>query len=180
VQEEVAQNGHAIECRIYAEDPYRNFMPSPGRIRHLTEPLGTGVRQDGYVYPGFEIPIYYDPMISKLITWGRNREETISRMTRALSEYKITGVKTSIPFLSKIMKTPDFVNGAYDTGFIEKNHDLLFDEEPCDPSCEDRALIVAYIDYLNRIGQMQPSGNGKAITLNPWRQYGKAQSIKRL
>ena len=98
------QRGHAIECRIYAEDPDKNFMPSPGVIRHLTEPLGTGVRQDGYVYEGFEIPIFYDPMISKLIVWGRDRDEAIQRMKRALMEYKITGVKTSIPFLMKIME----------------------------------------------------------------------------
>ena len=87
-------------------------MPNPGLIRHISEPLGLGVRTDGYVYEGYEIPIYYDPMISKLIIWAKTRDEAIQRMKRALYEYKITGVKTSIPFLEKIMDTPDFVKGT--------------------------------------------------------------------
>ena len=100
-QKDLSQNGHAIECRIYAEDPDNNFMPSPGVIRHITEPLGLGVRHDGYVYEGYEIPIFYDPMISKLIVWAKDRQEAVSRMKRALYAYKITGVKTSIQFLEK-------------------------------------------------------------------------------
>ncbi len=120
-QDELHQYGHAIECRIYAEDPEKNFMPSPGVIRHITEPLGLGVRHDGYVYEGYEIPIHYDPLISKLVVWAKTREEAIARMKRALYAYKITGVKTSIPFLERIMETPDFVKGKYNTHFIEKN-----------------------------------------------------------
>ena len=178
-QQEVVQRGHAIECRIYAEDPDRNFMPSPGRIRHLTEPLGTGVRQDGYVYPGFEIPIYYDPLISKLIVWGRDRTEAIDRMLRALFEYKITGVKTSIPFLKRIMQTPDFISGNYDTGFIEKNAETLFNPDLCYETCEDIALMVSYIEYLNRIseheGAQNVSNQGSA-----WKQYGKVKGVTRI
>ena len=98
-QEELEQRGHSIECRVYAEDSENNFMPSPGKIYKISQPLGLGVRTDGYVYEGYEIPIYYDPMISKLIVWGKTREEAISRMERALYEYKITGVKTSLKFL---------------------------------------------------------------------------------
>ena len=91
-QEELKQSGHAIQCRIYAEDPENNFMPQPGVVKHITVPLGLGVRYDGYVYEGYEIPMYYDPMISKLISWGKTRYESIARMKRALYEYKITGV----------------------------------------------------------------------------------------
>jgi acetyl-CoA carboxylase biotin carboxylase subunit len=149
-QSDVIQRGHAIECRIYAEDPDNNFMPSPGKIRHLTEPLGLGVRVDGYVYEGYEIPIYYDPMISKLIVWGSNRYEAIQVMKRALHEYKITGVHTSIPFLSRIMETTDFILGQYDTGFIEHNRDTLFHTQACNLSCQDVSIMVAYVDYLNR------------------------------
>ncbi|HKK67371.1 MAG TPA: acetyl-CoA carboxylase biotin carboxylase subunit, partial [Bacteroidales bacterium] len=119
-QNHLAQHGHAIECRIYAEDPEQNFMPSPGIIKHITEPHGLGVRSDGYVYEGFEIPMDYDPMISKLIVWGATREDAIRRMERALYEYKITGVKTSIRFLENVMQHPAFRKGDYNTDFIEK------------------------------------------------------------
>ncbi|GAP42105.1 biotin carboxylase [Lentimicrobium saccharophilum] len=154
-QEELKQNGHAIECRIYAEDPDRNFMPSPGTIRHISEPLGLGVRHDGYVYEGYTIPIYYDPMISKLIVWAGNRKEAINRMSRALEEYKITGVKTSIPFLAKIMEAEAFRSGKYNTHFIEENSEFLFGKPDCDGVCEDIALISAYLEYTSRLQQVQ-------------------------
>lgn len=149
-QSDVVQRGHAIECRIYAEDPDNNFMPSPGKIRHLTEPFGLGVRVDGYVYEGYEIPIHYDPMISKLIAWGTNRYEAIQVMKRALHEYKITGIKTSIPFLERIMEDTDFILGQYDTGFIEDHKDTLFNIKVCNESCQDVSIMVAYVDYLKR------------------------------
>jgi acetyl-CoA carboxylase biotin carboxylase subunit len=177
-QEEVIQKGHAIECRIYAEDPDNNFMPSPGKIQHLTEPLGLGVRQDGYVYEGFEIPIYYDPMISKLIVWGKNRQEAIQRMRRALYEYKITGVKTSIPFLERIMETPDFITGKYDTGFIEKNEKFLFEERQCDTICQDLSMIVSLIDYQKQLDKTGKS-NGIANAESGWKKHGKKVSMNR-
>ncbi|MCK5820493.1 MAG: acetyl-CoA carboxylase biotin carboxylase subunit [Bacteroidales bacterium] len=177
-QEDVVQKGHAIECRIYAEDPDNNFMPSPGVIKHLTEPLGLGVRQDGYVYEGFEIPIYYDPMISKLIVWGNNRDEAIQRMRRALYEYKITGIKTSIKFLEKIMETPDFISGKYDTGFIEKNDTFLFEKRKCDSDCLDISMIVAMVDYQKRLKNtlnQDVSSNGES----GWKKFGKKTSMNR-
>lgn len=158
-QGDLKQNGHAIECRIYAEDPDNNFMPSPGKIEHITEPLGLGVRHDGYVYEGYTIPIYYDPMISKLIVWAKTREEAINRMGRALHEYKITGVKTSIRFLARIMESSDFKSGKYNTNFIEKNHDFLMAEPECDGQCEDIALIAAYLDYTERLSKVKSNGN---------------------
>ncbi len=177
-QDDVVQKGHAIECRIYAEDPDNNFMPSPGKIQHLTEPLGLGVRQDGYVYEGFEIPIYYDPMISKLIVWGKNRTEAIQRMRRALYEYKITGIKTSIKFLERIMETPEFVNGNYDTGFIEKNEAFLFEKRNCDNRCLDISMIVALIDYQNRLNS-NPSNKNSSNEESEWRKSGKKTSMNR-
>lgn len=158
-QGDLQQRGHAIECRIYAEDPENNFMPSPGKIQHITEPLGLGVRHDGYVYEGYEIPIYYDPMISKLIVWANTREEAIKRMGRALHEYKITGVKTSIPFLARIMEAEDFKTGKYNTHFIEKNLQFLTASHECDGVCEDIALIAAYLDYSRKLYKV--SGNGQ-------------------
>jgi len=152
-QPELSQRGHSIECRIYAEDADNNFMPSPGKISKISQPLGLGVRTDGYVYEGYEIPVFYDPMISKLIVWGNTREEAISRMQRALYEYKITGVKTSIKFLERIMRSNAFVNGTYNTHFIEENKNLLFDDELSDPKIEDMVIISAYIDYMERLNR---------------------------
>jgi acetyl-CoA carboxylase biotin carboxylase subunit len=178
-QENLRQFGHAIECRIYAEDPERNFMPSPGKITHITEPLGLGVRHDGYVYEGYEIPIYYDPMISKLIVWGNTRKEAIDRMKRALYAYKITGIKTSIPFLAKIMEIEDFVKGNYNTHFIEKNYDTLMQKQPCGRRCQDIALITAYIHYKNKQENALPKSNG-SDEKNEWKDFGRKKSLMRL
>lgn len=110
---------HAIECRINAEDPYNNFRPSPGRITNLHVPGGHGVRVDSHVYAGYTIPANYDSMISKLITIAQTREEAINTMERALSEYVIEGVKTTIPFHAQLMKNEDFRKGNYTTKFLE-------------------------------------------------------------
>jgi acetyl-CoA carboxylase biotin carboxylase subunit len=164
-QEDLKQSGHAIECRIYAEDPDNNFMPSPGTIRHITEPLGLGVRHDGYVYEGYTIPIYYDPMISKLIVWAKNRDEAVDRMRRALHEYKITGVKTSIPFLARIMEAPAFRSGNYNTHFIEENSDFLFSPHECDGVCEDIALIAAFLEHSSKLEKIKSTDHstGKLV-----------------
>jgi acetyl-CoA carboxylase biotin carboxylase subunit len=119
-QEEIQWRGHAIECRIYAEDFENNFIPSPGRIDRLRIPQGNGIRDDGGVYPGSEVSIYYDPMISKFCTYGRNREEAISRLRRALSEYEIAGIKTTLQFFREIIEDEEFQKGMLDTGFIER------------------------------------------------------------
>jgi acetyl-CoA carboxylase biotin carboxylase subunit len=157
VQEELTQIGHAIECRINAEDPDNNFMPGAGKISRISEPMGLGIRTDGYVYEGYEIPIYYDSMISKLIAWGNTREEAIKRMKRALSEYKIAGIRTSISYLERIMDCKDFAEGTYDTHFIEKNREQLVDQTLCIHSCEDMVIISAYIDYREKLGRVNES-----------------------
>jgi acetyl-CoA carboxylase, biotin carboxylase subunit len=153
-QEDLSQTGHAIECRIYAEDPDNNFLPGAGKISRITEPTGLGIRTDGYMYEGYEIPLYYDSMISKLIVWGNTRDEAIKRMKRALYEYKITGVKTTIQYLERIMNCQDFVDGKYDTRFIEKNRHLLNGINPCSLSCEDMVVVSAYIDYREKLGRL--------------------------
>ncbi|HPI85303.1 MAG TPA: acetyl-CoA carboxylase biotin carboxylase subunit, partial [Bacteroidales bacterium] len=175
-QEELKQRGHAIECRIYAEDPDRNFMPSPGVIKHITEPHGLGVRCDGYVYEGYEIPLYYDPMISKLICWGKTRDEAIARMKRALYEYKITGVKTSIRLLVRIMDTPDFREGKYNTHFIEKNRDLLFTMPPINPRVEDVAIMTVFMDYLAKVENFQTKVVTNKIKSN-WKACGRRKNM---
>jgi acetyl-CoA carboxylase, biotin carboxylase subunit len=179
-QKSIRQLGHAIECRIYAEDPDRNFMPSPGLVRYISEPRGLGIRTDGYVYPGYEIPIYYDPMISKLIVWDRTRKGAIDRMQRALYEYKISGVKTSIKFLRNIMKHPGFASGKYNTHFIENNFDeLVADSQACGSECEDIAVITAFVDYIDKLDKLTtvhlPVQNGSY-----WKKYGRSKNIVRI
>jgi len=118
-QEEITFTGHAIECRINAENPYADFAPSPGRVEMYYAPGGNGVRLDSHVYAGYTIPPHYDSMVAKLITVGKDRREAIARMSRALSEYMITGIKTTIPFELSIMRDPNFRRGVYATNFIE-------------------------------------------------------------
>jgi acetyl-CoA carboxylase biotin carboxylase subunit len=118
-QADVRFHGHAIECRINAEDPDRNFLPSPGRIDAYIAPGGPGVRVDSHAYPGYSIPPYYDSLVGKLIVWGRDREEAIQRMQRALDEYAITGIKTTIPFHQRVLSNPYFQRGDVSTDFVE-------------------------------------------------------------
>lgn len=128
-QEDVRMNGWAIECRINAEDPLNNFVPSPGRLQGYRSPGGVGIRVDSGVHTNYTISPSYDPMISKLIAWGRDRQETIERMKRALYEYIIVGVKTNIPFHKAVMNNETFVKGELSTHFIDEQKHLLSEME---------------------------------------------------
>jgi acetyl-CoA carboxylase biotin carboxylase subunit len=173
------QTGHSIECRIYAEDSENNFMPSPGIIKHFSEPLGLGIRHDGYVYSGYEIPIYYDPMISKLIVWAETREDAINRMKSALYNYKITGIKTSIKFLERIMNTPAFVGGNYNTHFIQENEAFLLGPNKTNPECEDMAMVATFVQYLDKLEKtcIQPISGSSASN---WKEFGRKRNSIRL
>ncbi|AEB24667.1 MULTISPECIES: acetyl-CoA carboxylase biotin carboxylase subunit [Bacillus] len=118
-QEDVEFNGWAIECRINAENPAKNFMPSPGKINMYLPPGGLGVRVDSAAYPGYSIPPYYDSMIAKVITYGTTRDEAVARMKRALSEFVIEGIETTIPFHLKLLEHETFVSGEFNTKFLE-------------------------------------------------------------
>jgi acetyl-CoA carboxylase biotin carboxylase subunit len=178
-QEDLSQHGHAIEVRVYAEDTDNNFMPNPGKIKYIHFPLGAGVRHDSYVYNGYEIPIYYDPMISKLVVSGNSREETIGRMKRALQSYKISGVKTSIPFLSRIMDVPDFKEGHYTTHFIPNNEEALKSKNNCTEACVDLAAITAFVDFLTKQDEAKPASNGVAA-VSQWKAFGRKKATVRL
>jgi acetyl-CoA carboxylase, biotin carboxylase subunit len=115
----LSPNGHAIECRVYAEDPDLGFLPSPGRITALRAPHGPGVRDDGWVEPGSEIPIYYDSLLSKVIVWGQDRAQATARMRRALTEYEIGGVRSTLPFSRWLLARPEFVEARFHTGFLD-------------------------------------------------------------
>ncbi len=119
-QEELQINGHAVELRVYAEDPVNNFMPDTGKLEIYKKPEGIGIRVDDGFEEGISIPIYYDPMISKLITYGKDRNEAIKRMIRAIDEYKISGIETTLPFGKFVMKHEAFISGDYDTNFVKK------------------------------------------------------------
>lgn len=147
-QDDVRINGHAIECRVYAEDPDANFMPSPGRITRLRLPHGPGVRDDGGVYEGADVSIYYDPMISKLAVHARTRHEAIDRMRRALMEYEVGGIKTTLTFFRALMDDEEFIDGKLDTGFIPRFNERHKPVEITE-SDKDLAVIAAALSFQN-------------------------------
>ena len=161
-QDELVARGHAIECRIIAEDPERNFMPSPGTIRALRAPSGPGVRYDGGVYGGFTVPVHYDPMLAKLITWGRDRGEAAARMARALDELRIDGVKTSIAFHRRVMTHPAFLAGELHTGFLAEHPELL--APAADPWLTEIATLAAAVAHFRRLEQLSLRGGSDAAT----------------
>lgn len=171
-QEDIQPKGFALECRIYAEDPDNDFIPSPGKIVYLRTPSGgLGIRDDNGVYEGYVVPLEYDPLISKLITWGSTRNEAIQRMLRALSEYHICGIKTTIPFFRRILLNPKFGAGEYDTHFISN---LKKEEDGRKPEERDVALIAAGIrGYLDKTqGPVSPHGKGRKRESN-WKFQGR-------
>src|SRR5271157_2991496 len=119
-QEDIKLRGHAIECRIYAEDPDNNFFPSPGQITRLISPSGPGIRRDSGMYEGWTVPIEYDPLLAKLVGYGEDREQAINRLLRALYEYFVGGIKTNVSLFRRILKDPDFRAGNLDTGFLDR------------------------------------------------------------
>ena len=146
-QKDVTLQGHAIQCRINAEDPRNNFMPCTGTITAYLSPGGIGVRIDGAVYKDYTIPPYYDALLAKLTVRGRTWEETVSRMRRSLEEYVLRGVKTTIPFMKNIMMEQDFRAGHFDTSYLETHPDLYQYEESEDPEDLVLALSAAIAAY---------------------------------
>jgi acetyl-CoA carboxylase, biotin carboxylase subunit len=144
--------GHAVECRIYAEDPDTNFMPSPGRILGLRVPQGPGVRDDSGAYEGGEVPIFYDPMISKLITWGEDRPHALARMRRALAEYEVRGIRTTIPFFLWVLDDDDFRAARFDTTFIDRKLGARNGEplQLVGPGHETLAVMAVALDAVTR------------------------------
>ena len=120
VQSDITLRGHAIECRIYAEDPDNNFFPSPGRITRLLQPSGPGIREDAAIFEGFEVPLDYDPMLSKLVAYAPTREDAIDRMLRALDDYVIGGIQTNLSLFRRILLDQGFRTAAIDTGYLER------------------------------------------------------------
>lgn len=182
-QEEVTLRGHAIECRVYAEDPEQNFLPSPGRITRLRVPHGPGLRDDGGVYEGAEVTIFYDPMISKLAAWGRDRAEAIDRMRRALDEYTVGGIHTTLPFFRDIMRDEEFIAGNLDTGFIPRYLSRRAAAEPApeDVTRRDMALLAAALAYQETQQTLVANGaNESAASISRWQMAGRMALQARL
>ena len=172
-QDEVRWHGHAIECRVYAEDPDNNFFPSPGRITSLQVPAGPGIRDDSGVDANSEVSIHYDPMISKLAAWGSSREEAIDRLRRALDEYHVAGIKTTLPFFRRIIRDPEFIEGRLDTGFIERFQKRVRNRSDTSEELADIAAIAAAIQYLEQQKQTSLSRNGSDQVANRWKMSGR-------
>jgi acetyl-CoA carboxylase biotin carboxylase subunit len=144
-QDEVQIRGHAIECRIYAEDPDNNYFPSPGKITLLLAPSGPGIRRDSGMYEGWTVPMDYDPLLAKLIGYGTDRDQAIGRLTRALNEYFVAGIKTNISLFRRILSDPDFRAAKMDTGFLDRLLKQKRSESPADPEAVEVAVIAAGI-----------------------------------
>lgn len=173
--EDVVMSGSAIECRIYAEDPENNFMPSIGAIQSYREPNGPGIRVDSGLAKGDKVSIYYDPLISKLICWGRTRTEAIERTRRALEEYAISGVSTAIPFHKKVMNHPDFVSGNFSTHFIEENKELLELEDSIpEHDLKMMAALTCLYDLKYKQRKSQISTSPK---MSCWKQESRRRRI---
>jgi acetyl/propionyl-CoA carboxylase alpha subunit len=174
-QTDVQPRGHSIECRIYAEDPHNNFMPSTGLVRRLVLPSGPGIRNENGIYPGYEIPIYYDPLLGKVVVWAEDRDMAISRARRALKEYQIDGVTTNIEFLLWALAEEGFRDGTYDTTYIGKHF------EPASLHGDDGrielAMIAASIAAYERLNRTNIAG-AQAARDNVWRCNGSEALVK--
>jgi acetyl-CoA carboxylase biotin carboxylase subunit len=171
-QAEVSRRGHAIECRIYAEDPATGFLPSPGRIERLRTPAGPGIRDDSGAYEGVEISSYYDPLVSKLSVWAPTREAAVDRMRRALGEYVVAGIRTNIPFHLALFSHPDFVRGDYDTSFIAANRGTLHTSGTVGDAATALSIGAAVAQAFDeREAKTHPTnGRGQeSATMSAWR-----------
>src|SRR5687767_1314954 len=174
-QEDLRPLGHAIECRIYAEDPARNFAPSPGLIRYISLPQGPGVRNDQGVYPGYTVPMFYDPMLSKLIAHGQTRDEAIARMKRALTEYRVEGIMTTIPFFTFIMNDERFRAADFDTGFIDRIlKSIDFTHPPASEHDIEAAIAAAAILAFEESQNVKLPDDGPSR----WREVAREEAIR--
>ena len=177
-QEDVKFNGHAIECRINAEDPFNGFLPSTGRITHSLLPTGPGVRVDTGVYPGFEITPFYDPMIAKLIVWGETRAQAILRMRRALEEYRVVGVRTNIPFHQTMMDSHRFMAGQYDTRFVEERFSMEGAEGHRQKHTEVAAILATLVAHEHAERSAHIVQRNERDTSN-WKWVGRWERMHR-
>jgi acetyl-CoA carboxylase, biotin carboxylase subunit len=181
-QEDINIRGHAIECRIYAEDPDNNFFPSPGKISRLLQPSGPGIREDAGVYEGWTVPLDYDPMLSKLIAYAADRAAAIARMKRALNEYFISGIKANLSLFRRLLEHPDFIDARIDTGFLDR---LLASRQEASASQDGLAQIAAISAALFAVrlptGYEQsgsPKPNGEKSGSSNWKKTARTEALR--
>ncbi len=188
-QEQISLRGAAIECRVSAEDPFNRFLPATGTVQALQEPSGPGVRVDSGLYAGLQVPLFYDPLLSKLIVWGSNREQAIARLRRALDEYKIVGVRTTIPFARWLVDQPRYISANLSTDFIAeewdpRKKDAVVQEATPDTEAtpEQIAAIAASLLMQSHVAEeqqrRQPVADGQGET-NKWRDAGRREVLRR-
>jgi len=174
--------GHAIECRIYAEDPDNNFLPSPGRIQQLRVPAGPGIRDDSGATAGLDVPIFYDPMISKLVAWAEDRPLAVARMQRALDEYLVTGIKTTVPFFAWLLAQPDFRTGRFHTTYLDealKARNGRPFVEPT-PAVEELAAIAAALEAVmspSALAAESPGARPESVGVRRWRAQARVEGL---
>jgi acetyl/propionyl-CoA carboxylase alpha subunit len=168
---------HAIECRIYAEDPDQGFMPAPGLVRAVSTPGGPGIRDDRGVAPGFEVPVFYDSMIAKLVVWGDTRAEAIVRLSRALDEYRVIGVKTTVPFFQWLVRQPAFLTGDVDTTYLDRALDERRGQpfvEPSDRDRDDAAVATALASFIRAQGAAAAPVSDGGV----WRRTARTDGLR--
>ncbi len=185
-QDDISIRGHAIECRVYAEDPDNNFMPSPGKITRLLQPAGPGIRRDSGMYEGFVVPVDYDPLLAKVIGYAPTREACIARLQRALQEYFVGGIKTNLGLFRRILEEPDFIAGRIDTGFLDRilggdnKQAPLHSERDGDPAIA--AIAAALFAASDPTASSNGAGaNGASKPLNgapQWRRAGRVEALR--
>jgi acetyl-CoA carboxylase biotin carboxylase subunit len=186
-QEEVQFRGHAIECRIYAEDPDNNYFPSPGLISRLLQPSGPGIRRDSGVYEGWTVPIDYDPLLAKVIGYASTRREAIARLDRAMYEYFVGGIKTNISLFRRILRDPEFIAGKLDTGFLDR---LLERQPPPDETQrngqrEVAALAAALFAQMEAAAPVSSANGAQPETearessrASGWKRAGRTEALR--
>lgn len=175
-QGEVQIRGHAIECRVYAEDPDNNYFPSPGKITLLLSPSGPGIRRDSGMYEGWTVPMDYDPLLAKLIGYGSDREQAIARLTRALNEYFVGGIKTNISLFRRILGDADFRAGKLDTGFLDRMLKRKQDAVVDGNAAEVAAIAAAVFATLDA----KTGGGSKsaAESASNWKSVARQESLR--
>ena len=177
-QEDVLLRGHAIECRIYAEDPDNNYFPSPGKITLLLLPSGPGIRRDSGMYEGWTVPIDYDPLLAKLIGYGTDREQATARLVRALNEYFVGGIKTNISLFRRILKDAEFRAGKLDTGYLDRLLARGAVDEPRDEHAAQVAAIAAGVFAVLGLDTGTPANSADGEPVSNWKRVGRSEALR--
>ncbi len=175
-QDDIKLRGHAIECRIYAEDPDNNYFPSPGKITLLVAPSGPGIRRDGGMYEGWTVPSDYDPLLAKLIGYGTDREQAIMRLRRALHEYFVAGIKTNISLFHRILRDADFQAGRLDTGYLDRllaKKAVTAESEPA-----IAAIAAGLFAVLDSKAGDRTNGSAAVSAASNWKEQGRSEALR--